>query len=227
MENESPKLKLVVGLGNPGPRHSQTRHNAGRWWTRAVAENCGARFAAKIRPRGELAECDGVRVFHPDCFMNESGTPAAAAAKKCAAKPEEILVAHDEVDLPPGAVKLKFGGGEAGHNGLRDISARLGGRQYWRLRIGVGKPPGGKDDVPDHVLQKPRPPEREQIESAIARAVDAWPHLAKGDFARAALLLHTSPEKTNRKMNPTPDATPNPTPNPDATPTPKPKGDSS
>ena len=220
MENESPKLKLVVGLGNPGPRYSQTRHNAGRWWTSALAGRCGAKFSAKTRQRGELAECDGVKVFHPDCFMNESGGPTAAAAKKCAAKPEEILVAHDEVDLPPGAVKLKFGGGEAGHNGLRDISARLGARQYWRLRVGVGKPPGGKDDVPDHVLQKPRPPEREQIESAVARAVDAWQHLAKGDFARAALLLHTAPEKT--KPNPNPDATPTPTPN--AIPKPNPEG---
>ena len=192
VESESPRLKLVVGLGNPGARYAATRHNAGRWWTAAAAAQCAASFSAKIRWRGQLAECAGIRLFHPDCYMNESGAPVALAAKYCAARPEEILVAHDEVDLPPGAAKLKMGGGEAGHNGLRDISARLGSRQYWRLRIGVGKPHGGKREVPDHVLRKPDQLEREQIENAVARALEIWPCLTDGDFARAALILHTS-----------------------------------
>ena len=194
MESESPRLKLVVGLGNPGARHAQTRHNAGRWWTSAVAEQSAASFSPKIRWRGQVAERDNIRLFHPERFMNESGRPVALAAKYCGAAPEQILVAHDEVDLPPGVAKLKFGGGEAGHNGLRDISAALGGRQYWRLRIGVGKPSGGKDQVPDYVLQKPAPQERDEIRAAVARALEIWPQLAQGDFARAALILHTPPK---------------------------------
>ena len=197
VESSPPSLKLVVGLGNPGPRYAQTRHNAGRWWTAAVAETSGAQFARKLRWRGDIAECESIRLFHPDAFMNESGAPVAVAAKRANAAPAQILVAHDEVDLPPGAVKLKFGGGEAGHNGLRDISARLGDRQYWRLRIGVGKPAGGKSDVPDHVLQKPPPEEREKIQNAVRRALDIWPQLAAADFARAALLLHTPTPPAN------------------------------
>ena len=193
MESEHPRLKLVVGLGNPGARYARTRHNAGRWWTSAVAQSRAAPFAAKMRWRGQVAECDGARLFHPDSFMNESGAAAARAAQFCAAQPQEILVAHDEVDLPPGTVKLKFGGGEAGHNGLRDISNRIG-KQYWRLRIGVGKPNSGAQEVPDHVLQKPNPQERQLIDDAIARALQVWPEMVRGDFNRAALILHTIPK---------------------------------
>ena len=202
MESESPKLKLVVGLGNPGARYAQTRHNAGRWWTAAVAEQAAAPFSPKIRWRGLAAQRENIRLFHPGCFMNESGRPVALAAKYCAAAPDQILVAHDEVDLPPGTAKLKLGGGEAGHNGLRDISAALGDRQYWRLRIGVGKPPGDKSQVPDHVLQKPDPQERENIQAAVARALEIWPQLAQGDFARAALILHTQPARPDGTVRP-------------------------
>ena len=201
MQPDLPRVKLVVGLGNPGARYAKTRHNAGHWLVAALAEKLSATFAAKTRWRGQCAEDPetGIRIFRPDSFMNESGRPVALAAKYCGASPAEILVAHDEVDLPPGAVKLKRGGGEAGHNGLRDISAALGARDYWRLRIGVGKPQPGTDDVADFVLRAPSPEERAQIDSAVARALNIWSDLAAGDFARATLALHTREKKSQNK----------------------------
>jgi len=192
-------IKLVVGLGNPGPEYERTRHNAGFWLAEDVAHEIGGSFASERKFSGELARGVGamseVRVIKPQTFMNLSGNSVAAVAKFYDIAPESILVAHDELDLAAGDVKLKFGGGHAGHNGLRDIQAKLGTGNYWRLRIGIGHPrqlsPGA--EVADYVLHRPRAEEQRDIDAAIDRALDAWPMIAAGDWTRVSTLLNAKP----------------------------------
>ena len=162
----------IVGLGNPGARYAGTRHNAGVDFARALARERGILLRADKKL---LAECgrspDGdFWLATPDLFMNESGAAVAAVAQWRNLRPERILVAHDEIDLPPGVARFKFGGGEAGHNGLRDITQKIGTRDYWRLRIGVGRPEQGREDAADYVLRRPPPAEAEKIAAAIDRA---------------------------------------------------------
>jgi PTH1 family peptidyl-tRNA hydrolase len=190
----SAPIRLVAGLGNPGRSYERTRHNAGFWFVDALASKLGASFAPQLRFSGAVARDGELRLVKPSTYMNESGTSVGALARFLGIAPAEILVVHDELDLPPGAVKLKLGGGVAGHNGLKDIRAHLATPEFWRLRIGIGHPRDSdtpQQQVVDFVLKPPRPDERAAIHGAIDRALDAWPAIAAGDFERAMMLLHT------------------------------------
>ena len=191
-------IRLLVGLGNPGPEYEATRHNAGFWWIDAVARKLGATLLADRAYHGLVARVNRpagpLWLLEPQTFMNLSGKSVAALARFFKIAPDEILVAHDELDLPPGALKMKLGGGHAGHNGLRDIHAQLGSADYWRLRLGIGHP-GIKSEVVNYVLRKPAPEHREAIEQCIARSLDALPLLLDGDMERATMKLHAKPPR--------------------------------
>lgn len=204
-------IKLFVGLGNPGPEYEATRHNAGFWWIDAVARELKANLVMDKSYHGLVARTtvkgQTVWLLEPQTFMNVSGKSVAALARFFKIQPNEILVAHDELDIVPGQVKLKLGGSHAGHNGLRDIHAQLGTDDYWRLRIGVGHP-GVKSEVVNWVLKKPSPEHRNAIEDCIARSLKALPDLLAGDMGKATMLIHTA--KPPRPKPPRPAATPNP-----------------
>src|SRR5947207_7311933 len=187
-------IRLIVGLGNPGREHEVTRHNAGFWFADALAGKLGTSFVGEGKFHGQVARAGDVRLLKPATYMNLSGRSVAALARFFAIEPAEILVAHDELDLLPGEAKMKFGGGNAGHNGLRDVDAQLGTSEFWRLRFGIGHPRDSaipQQDVVDYVLRPPFAAERTQIDAAIDRALAAWPAIAAGDFERAMLMLHT------------------------------------
>ena len=188
-------VRLVVGLGNPGRQYEATRHNAGFWFVDALAARLGASFAGEAKFHGRIARAVGdLRLLEPGTFMNLSGRAVGAVAQFFGIAPGEILVVHDELDLAPGEARLKFGGGTAGHNGLRDIALHLGGPEFWRLRIGIGHPRDSaiaQQPVADYVLQPPRANELAAIEDALARALDAWPAIAAGETERAMTALHT------------------------------------
>ncbi len=197
-------MKLVVGLGNPGRRYEATRHNAGFWWAERVARAAGAEFKPAARFHGEVAKmavaAGDVWLLKPGTHMNQSGRAVVALAGFFKIPPEQILVVHDELDLVPGSVKLKFGGGLSGHNGLKDIASWLGTLDFWRLRIGIGHPRDQavtERDVIDYVLHAARADELAQIEQALARALDVWPLVAGHDMENAMLKLHTKPVMGN------------------------------
>ena len=186
-------LRLVAGLGNPGREYARTRHNAGFWFAERLAEKLGATFSTESKFAGDVARAGDVRLVKPSTYMNLSGRAVAALARFFAVAPGEILVVHDELDLKPGEAKLKFGGGHAGHNGLRDIQAQLGSADFWRLRLGIGHPRDTEltqQEVVDYVLKPPRAEEGAAIDDAIARVLAAWPLLAVGDMERAMMNLH-------------------------------------
>jgi PTH1 family peptidyl-tRNA hydrolase len=201
--------KLFVGLGNPGPEYDGTRHNAGFWWLDAVARELKVQLTMDKAYHGLVARTsvqgETVWLLAPQTFMNLSGKSVAALARFFKIEPNDILVAHDEMDIAPGEAKLKLGGSHAGHNGLRDIHAQLGTDNYWRLRLGVGHP-GVKSEVVSWVLKKPSPDHRIGIEQAIDRSVKALPALIAGDTSKATLLIHTS--KPPRPKTPRPDPEP-------------------
>ncbi|RME34116.1 MAG: aminoacyl-tRNA hydrolase [Gammaproteobacteria bacterium] len=184
---------LVVGLGNPGPRYADTRHNAGVWCLEAFARRLGVTFRHEARFHASLARYDGpagsCRLLRPETFMNDSGRAVAAAARYFRVPVEAILVIHDDLDLPPGAVRLKQGGGDGGHNGLKDIIRCLGGRDFVRLRLGIGHP-GSREEVVSYVLAPPRMEERILIERAIDAAVEELPLLLAGSWEQAMTRLH-------------------------------------
>ena len=188
------RLRLIAGLGNPGPDYSATRHNAGFWFVDRLAAERQIRFAPEKRFFGELARLSapGVdcRLFKPAVFMNESGRALQAVAAYFEIASEEMLIIHDEIDLVAGTIRLKRGGGHGGHNGLRDISEKLGGGDYLRLRIGVGHP-GDKSRVTPHVLSRPAAAETALIDEAIERGMAIMPLLFAGDLERAMTRLHT------------------------------------
>ncbi len=188
-------IKLFVGLGNPGPEYEATRHNAGFWWIDALARELKLGLSMDKSYHGLVARTtvrgQTLWLLEPQTFMNVSGKSVAALARFFKIQPDEILVAHDELDIVPGQVKLKFGGSHAGHNGLRDIHAQLGTDDYWRLRIGVGHP-GVKAEVVNWVLKKPSPEHRAAIEESITRSVQAWPELLAGEMEKAMMRIHTS-----------------------------------
>ena len=188
-------IQLIVGLGNPGAEYAHTRHNAGFWLLDAIAQDLGAPLRVEKNYRGLMArtttEGRPLWLLEPQTFMNASGQSVAALARFFKIPPQDILVAHDELDLSPGEAKLKLGGGHAGHNGLRDIHAQLGSDQYWRLRIGVGHP-GDKAAVVGWVLQKPPSDARDAIDSAITRCLQALPHVLAGQMDKATAHIHTS-----------------------------------
>ena len=188
-------MKLIVGLGNPGERYAPTRHNAGFWLVERFAAQTGAvlRKDAKFQALVGKHEASGAWLLLPQNFMNASGRPVQMLASFFKIAPADILVVHDELDFPPGTVRLKQGGGAGGHNGLRDVSARLGAQDYWRLRIGIGHP-GDRSLVTEYVLHKPAQEERADIEAAIARALEVLPQILGGDLQGAMLKLHTDPE---------------------------------
>jgi len=188
-------IRLVAGLGNPGREHDATRHNAGFWFVDALAAARGAAFASEPRFHGLVAKAaPDLRLVKPATYMNLSGRAVGAVARFFAIAPAEILVVHDELDLPAGEARLKFGGGVAGHNGLRDIRAHLGTAEFWRLRLGIGHP--RDSDVPqqqvvDYVLKPPRRDERAAIDAAIGRGLTVIPALLAGETERAMTALHT------------------------------------
>jgi peptidyl-tRNA hydrolase, PTH1 family len=188
----------VVGLGNPGPNYARTRHNAGFWFVDALAARMGAALRPAARFFGDTAdgvyEGRRVRLLKPTVFMNRSGQSVAALARYYDIPADEILIVHDEIDLPPGTVRLKLGGGHGGHNGLRDIIAALGDRDFVRLRIGVGHP-GHKDDVVDAVLSRPSAREENLILEGMDKAFDALPQVLAGKSQRAMNLLNRKPPK--------------------------------
>ena len=190
-----PMIKLFVGLGNPGPEYEATRHNAGFWWIDALSRELKAPLSLDKNYHGQVARTtlngQTVWLLKPLTFMNLSGKSVAALARFFKISPGEVLVAHDELDIVPGQVKLKFGGSHAGHNGLRDIHAQLGSADYWRLRIGVGHP-GVKAEVIDWVLKKPSQEHRAAIEDSVERSLKAVSELLKGEMEKATMLIHTS-----------------------------------
>jgi PTH1 family peptidyl-tRNA hydrolase len=189
-------IRLIVGLGNPGKEYEATRHNAGFWLVErfAARERIGLRKDAKYQAYVGRHESSGAWLLLPQTYMNASGRAVGLLAGFFKIAPSEVLVAHDELDFPPGTAKLKQGGGVAGHNGLRDIAARLGSLDFWRLRLGIGHP-GDKNVVADYVLKKPSPEDREAIERSIDKALDVLPLCVAGDIQGAMLKLHTK-EKT-------------------------------
>ena len=188
-------IKLFVGLGNPGPEYELTRHNAGFWWIDEVARTLKVPLVMDKSYHGLVARTSvngqTVWLLKPQTFMNLSGKSVAALARFFKIEPQEILVAHDELDIVPGEAKLKLGGSHAGHNGLRDIHAQLGTDSYWRLRLGVGHP-GVKSDVVNWVLKKPSLDHHVAIDQSIDRALKALPHLLAGEMDKATMLVHTS-----------------------------------
>ncbi len=181
---------LVVGLGNPGNQYVKTRHNAGFWFLDSLATISETNFAYKKKfDADEAITSQKIRLLKPQTFMNNSGFSVLAAVQFYQIPITEILVVHDEVDLAAGIVKLKKGGGHAGHNGLRDISQRLGNADYWRLRIGVGKPAFGA--VSDHVLAAASSLEQEVIDNSLNRALDCWHFIANGDYNNAMKNIHS------------------------------------
>jgi PTH1 family peptidyl-tRNA hydrolase len=187
-------IKLIAGLGNPGRKHEKDRHNVGFWYVSRLAEaqRVELKSVAKYHGMvGKLMRPSGETWFVlPQTYMNLSGKSVGTLARFYKIMPDEVLVVHDELDFAPGVARLKLGGGVAGHNGLKDISAQLGTQGFWRLRIGIGHP-GDKDLVADYVLTAPPKSERELIEETLARCLDVAGLLLEGDMQAAMLRLHT------------------------------------
>ena len=187
-------LKLIVGLGNPGRDYARTRHNAGWWFVDALAGQYGGTWKHVARDHTELAKIrvDDTELWllKPISFMNNSGGPIAAVANFHRIPPAEILVVHDEIDLPPGVARLKQGGGHGGHNGVRDVIAHLG-PDFWRLRLGVGHP-GSKELVIGSVLDRPTAAEQRSIEEAITRSLSVLPDMLRIGAQKAMHALHTA-----------------------------------
>ena len=187
-------LRLIVGLGNPGAEHARTRHNAGFWFIDALAQADGVRFGLESKLLGETARIvvagEPVWLLRPATFMNASGKSITAALRYWKIEPEEMLVVHDELDLPPGVARLKFDGGHGGQNGLRDTIRLLGHGKFHRLRIGIGHP-GHKDKVTPWVLGRPGTADEASILRAIDDALDALPIAVAGNFMDAMTRLHT------------------------------------
>jgi PTH1 family peptidyl-tRNA hydrolase len=183
---------VIVGIGNPGPAYRRTRHNAGAELVEKLADEAGVDLKrTRAQARQTEADIDGAPVVLavPTTYVNDSGRAVARLVKKQSIKPNQLLVVHDELDLPPGVVRLKDGGGTAGHNGLRSIEASLRSRDFLRLRIGVGKPPS-KEEGADHVLSKLTPDERKLIDDAIDRGAGGVHVLLRDGLDAAMNWLH-------------------------------------
>jgi len=186
-------IKLFVGLGNPGEKYAATRHNAGFWWVDQVAAATNSKLAVDAKFfgfAGKLNPTADSWLIKPTTFMNASGKAVAALANYYKISPTEILVIHDELDLPAGSIKMKFGGGHGGHNGLRDIHSALGTADYWRLRVGIGHP-GSKNEVVNFVLKAPTKDEQHAIDDSIYDSSKLVDLMLKGEFDSAMLKLHT------------------------------------
>jgi len=187
-------LKIIVGLGNPGSKYTETRHNAGFWFVEALANVYHGDFRIEKKFHGEVAKINiagkDIWLLKPDTFMNRSGLAVQSLLSFYRYTPEQLLVAHDEIDLPPGTIKLKTSGGHGGHNGLRDIISQCASKDFHRLRIGVGHP-GSKDQVVDYVLHNASKDDRIDIDNDISSAVDVMPELASGEMEKAMHRLHS------------------------------------
>ncbi len=191
-------IRLIVGLGNPGAEYEQTRHNAGFWLVDNLANSLpNARLQRESGFNAMVAKTiiggNQLWLLEPQTYMNRSGQSVGAIARFYKIQPDEVLVVHDELDLPPGAAKLKKGGSSGGHNGLKDITSALGTQDYWRLRIGIGHPRtlNLNQPVADFVLHRPRREEQLLIEEAIEKALRIIPTAVAGDFTKATMELHT------------------------------------
>jgi PTH1 family peptidyl-tRNA hydrolase len=182
----SAPIKLIVGLGNPGAQYQRTRHNAGFWLLDELAGRSGVRFRSESRGQAESASIvvgdAAVHLLKPLLFMNRSGLPVLTVSRYRNIRPDEILVAHDELDFEPGIVRLKVGGGHGGHNGLRDLIAALGTPTFARIRLGIGHAPS-RDHTASYVLAKPGAEDEAAIREAVCRVVDVFPRIVSGDIA--------------------------------------------
>lgn len=187
-------IRLIVGLGNPGSEYEQTRHNAGFWLLDELAHSWNVRFKDEKKFFGQVAranpEGQEVWLLKPTTYMNKSGLAVAALAQFYKIKPQEILVVHDELDIPCGRIKYKLGGGNGGHNGLKDIQAKLGTADFYRLRLGIDHP-GDRNLVIGYVLNKPSAADREAINQSIDKSIDALPLVLGGNHEEAVRLLHS------------------------------------
>ncbi|MBP6117219.1 MAG: aminoacyl-tRNA hydrolase [Neisseriaceae bacterium] len=188
------QIKLIVGLGNPGPEYAQTRHNAGFWLVDELAHQWQARFKEEKKFFGEAAKASlptgDVWLLKPNTFMNRSGQSVLALANFYKILPEEVMVVHDELDLLPGIAKFKKGGGHGGHNGLKDIQAKLSSPDFWRLRLGIGHP-GDKNLVANFVLKKPLSAEQTLIDDAMWTAKSVFNDIMADQFEEAMRILHS------------------------------------
>jgi PTH1 family peptidyl-tRNA hydrolase len=198
------RIRMIVGLGNPGPEYDDTRHNAGFWLADLLAQRHGGSFRPERKFAAELAtsrvgEAD-VLLLKPQTFMNRSGQAVQAAAAYLKIAPEQILVAHDDLDLPPGTARLKLGGGHGGHNGLRDLIAHMG-PGFWRLRLGIGHP-GDRAEVIDYVLRRPAREEETLIREAVAEAADVIPIMLGRGEQPAMHRLHSRAPRAEPQPGP-------------------------
>jgi peptidyl-tRNA hydrolase, PTH1 family len=216
-------IRLIVGLGNPGKEYERTRHNAGFWLVERFAVQSGVAFRKDGKYQalvGRLGS-NGAWLVLPQSFMNASGRAVQMLAGFFKIQPAEILVVHDELDFEPGTAKIKQGGGIAGHNGLKDISQRIGSHDYWRLRLGIGHP-GDKNAVADYVLNKPSVEDRADIDEAIGRSIEILPLCIAGDMQSAMQKLHSVEKpKKEKPVEKKPEA-PKPVAKAEAKPEPKP-----
>lgn len=191
-------IRLIVGLGNPGPEYEQTRHNAGFWLVDNLVNDLQCHYARESRLHALTAKCNiagqEIWLLKPQTFMNRSGQSVGALVRFYKIAAEQILIVHDELDLPPGSAKLKKGGSSGGHNGLKDITAALGTQDYWRLRLGIGHPRtlNVQQSVADFVLHRPRKEEQPLIDDAIVESLHIIPLLCEGKFEAATMQLHTA-----------------------------------
>jgi PTH1 family peptidyl-tRNA hydrolase len=192
-------ISLIAGLGNPGPGYAQTRHNAGYWFLDALQRRTVFSYRSETRFRAELADIlvggQKLRLLRPTTWMNESGGPVSAVARYFGIEPAQVLVVHDDLDLPPGIARLKRAGGHGGHNGLRSIFQELGSQDFARLRLGIGHP-GSPDDVTDYVLRTPSADDRNAIGDVIERTLDLFNGIAMGDWEKVMNQLHSNPRET-------------------------------
>jgi len=190
------KIQLIVGLGNPGAEYANTRHNVGYWFVEQLCNSVGKPLSLENKFKGSVSLVDvgrqSCRILQPLTYMNCSGSAVLAMAQFYKILPQEILVVHDELDLPPGTARLKMDGGHGGHNGLRDIIAQLNTREFYRLRIGIGHP-GVKNNVSNYVLHRPSVSDHQDILTAIHDALAVLPDIVAGNIAQAMQKLHTVP----------------------------------
>lgn len=189
------RIRCVVGLGNPGSKYEQTRHNAGFWFVDRLADRHAALLRGENKFSGEVVRINALQgdcwLLKPTTFMNHSGRSVAALCNFYKIEPQELLVAYDELDLEPGVVRLKTGGGHGGHNGMRDICSALGSRDFHRLRIGIGHP-GHKEAVVGHVLSRPGKAEQQAIDNGLDEAMRVWDTVMAGDLQKAMNALHSA-----------------------------------
>lgn len=189
-----PSLKLIVGLGNPGATYQETRHNVGQWFVQGLIQQNKLTLKTETQFFSNCARwtfaSSSCWLLIPTTFMNESGKAVAAFANYYHIQPEEILIAHDELDFPPGVIRLKQGGGDAGHKGLKSVLAGLQQqKEFWRLRIGIGHPKD-KSFVTEYVLHPPSKTEKSEITCAIQKAVELVPKMIQGEWATVMQVLH-------------------------------------